>query len=101
MIVRFETLPDPKNPEGFLLTFETVGDLVRDVNPFTVTFKTKFDLDSAFLAAGIYLRDLSYSDPERNPLPDPEQDYEVNSDVLRKIGFDIPGDQPPNDRLLP
>jgi hypothetical protein len=101
MMVRFKTLPDPKSPEGFLLTFETVGDLVRDVNPLTVAFNTKFDLESAFLAAGIYLRDLSYPDPERSPLPDPEQDYEVNSDVLRKIGFDIPSDQPPNDRLLP
>jgi hypothetical protein len=90
MMVRFKTLPDPKNPEGFLLTFETVGDLVHDVNPLTVSFKNKFDLDSAFLAAGIYLRDRSHPDPERSALPNPEQDFEVTNDTLRKIGFDVP-----------
>ena len=90
MLVRFKTLPDPKNREGYLLSFETVGDLIQPVNLPTIAFKDKFSLDSAFIAAGIYLHELSQPDPERNPLPDPEEDYEVSSDVLRKIGFVIP-----------
>jgi hypothetical protein len=90
MAVRFKTLPDPKHPEGLLVTFETVGSLVHDVNPLTVAFKNKFALDSAFMAAGIYLRDINHPDPERSAFPDPEQDYEVDNDALRKIGFDIP-----------
>ena len=90
MMVRFKTVPDPKTPEGFILSFETVGDLVSSIDPPTVVFKSKFDLDSAFLAAGIYLRDISHPDPERSALPHPEQDYEVTKDILRKIGFDLP-----------
>jgi hypothetical protein len=90
MTVRFITLPDPKNPGGLLVTFETVGSVIRDANPFTVAFKNKFDLDSAFMAAGIYLRNVNDPDPARSPLPDPERDYDVDSDALRKIGFDIP-----------
>lgn len=90
MMVRFKTLPDPKNPEGFLVTYETVGSLVRDINPLTVAFKNKFELDSAFMAAGIYLRDATHPDPERSALPDPEEDYEVNIEALRQIGFDLP-----------
>ena len=90
MQVRFKTLPDPKNSEGFLLTFETIGGMVHDINPLTVAFKNKFDLDSAFMAAGIYLRDIAHPDPERSALPDPERDYEVSIDTLRTIGFDIP-----------
>jgi hypothetical protein len=90
MQVRFKTLPDPKNPEGLLLTFETIGGLVHQINPLTVAFKNKFDLDSAFMAAGIYLRDISHPDPERSALPNPEHNYEVSTDTLRTIGFDIP-----------
>jgi hypothetical protein len=88
--VRFKALPDPKNPEGFLLSFETVGGLVQGTNSLTVNFKSKFDLDAAFMAAGIYLRDISHPDPERSALPSPDQNYEVSNDLLRKIGFDIP-----------
>ncbi|HEX3968519.1 MAG TPA: hypothetical protein VHW70_11175 [Edaphobacter sp.] len=90
MQVRFKTLPDPKNPDGFLVTFETIGGLVHDDTPLTAAFKTRFDLDSAFMAAGIYLRDISHPDPERSGLPDPEKNYEVSSDTLRTIGFAIP-----------
>ena len=45
--VRFKTLPDPDNPGGFLVSFETVGSVVQQPNPLSVTFKSKFDLDSA------------------------------------------------------
>jgi hypothetical protein len=90
MMVRFKTVSDPENPEGLVLSFETVGDLVPSIDPPMVVFKSKFDLDSAFLAAGIYLRDISHPDPERSALPKPEQDYEVTKDILRKIGFDLP-----------
>ena len=91
MQVRFKTLPDPKHPGGFLVTFETVGGLLHNTtSPLTASFPSKFDLDSAFMAAGIYLRDLTHSDPERSALPDPERNYEVSSEALRKIGFDIP-----------
>jgi hypothetical protein len=58
-------------------------------NPLAVTFKSKFELDAAFIAAGIYLRDYSHLDPTENALPNPEKNYEVTNDALRKIGFDI------------
>jgi hypothetical protein len=90
VIVRFKTLPDSKNPEGLLVTFETIGGLVQNVNPLAVAFKNQFDLDSAFMAAGIYLRDVSHPDPERSAPPDPEKNFEVTLDMLRTIGFDIP-----------
>jgi hypothetical protein len=88
--VRFKTIPDPNNPKGLLLRFETVGGLVQGTNPLTVTFKSKFDLDSAFIAAGIYLRDVAHPDPERDAIPNPKINYEVSNDLLRKIGFDLP-----------
>jgi hypothetical protein len=88
--VRFKTLPDPRNPDGLLLSFENVGGLVPGTKPLTVSFKNKFDLDSAFVAAGIYLRDITHPDPERSALPDPEKNYEVSNDLLRKIGFNLP-----------
>jgi hypothetical protein len=90
MQVRFKTVRDPKNPEGLLVTYETVGSLVPDVNPLAVTFKSQFELDSAFMAAGIYLRDVSHPGPERSEPPDPEKNFEVTGDTLREIGFDIP-----------
>jgi hypothetical protein len=65
MQVRFKTLPDPKNPDGLLVTFETVGSLVQYINPLTVTFKSKFDLDSAFMAAGIYQLSIDCTMPLR------------------------------------
>ena len=89
-MVRFKTHPDPKDPEGFLVTYEIVGSLVQDTVPFTVAFKNRFELDSAFMAGGIYLRDATHPDPERSTLPNPERDYEVSIDTLRKIGFNIP-----------
>jgi hypothetical protein len=91
MQVKFKTVPDPKNPEGLVVTFETVGSLVENGNsPLAVTFKNQFALDSAFLAAGIYLRDVSHPDPERSEPSDPEKNFEVTPDTLRTIGFDIP-----------
>ncbi len=90
MQVKFKTVPDPKNPEGLLVTFKTVGSSVESVNPFTVTFKNQFALDSAFMSAGIYLRDVSHPDPERSAPPDPEKNFEVTWENLRTIGFDIP-----------
>jgi hypothetical protein len=90
MQVRFKTVRDPKNPEGLLVTYETVGSLVPDVSPLAVTFKSQFELDSAFMAAGIYLRDVSHPGPERSEPPDPEKNFEVSSNALRTIGFDIP-----------
>ena len=89
MQVRFKTVRDPKNPEVLLVTYEAVGSLVPDVSPLAVTFKSQFELDSAFMAAGIYLHDASHADPERNCLsPDPEKNFEVTVDSLRIIGFD-------------
>jgi hypothetical protein len=90
MQVRFKTIPDPNNPEGLIVTFETVGSLVENVSPFAVTFKNQSALDSAFLAARIYLRDVSHPDPERSQPPNPEKIFEVTADTLRTIGFDIP-----------
>jgi hypothetical protein len=90
MTVRFKTLPDPKNPQGLLLTFEIVDSLAHDENPLTVAFNNKFELDSAFMAAGIFLRDTTQPDPERTAIPDPDQHFEVDINALRKIGFDIP-----------
>jgi hypothetical protein len=93
--VQFHIFPDPDNPEGLILRYETVGSLIHDANPFAVTFKNKFDLDAAFLAAGIYLRDITHPDPERSALPNPSQNYEVTNDLLRKLGFDLPPTQTP------
>lgn len=90
MQVKFKTVPDPKTPEGLIVTFETVGSLVQDVKPLSVSFKNQFALDSAFLAAGIYLRDISHTSPERSEPPDPEKNFVVTPDTLRTIGFDIP-----------
>jgi hypothetical protein len=90
MLARFKTVSDPANSEGFLVTFETVGGLVPETTTLTVAFKSQFDLDSAFMAAGIYLRDVTHPGPERTLLPDPERDYQVTSDSLRLVGFDIP-----------
>jgi hypothetical protein len=73
MQVKFKTVPDPKNPKGLVVTFETVGGLVDNVSPFAVTFKNQFALDSAFLTAGIYLRDLSHPGPERSDLRIPRR----------------------------
>jgi hypothetical protein len=73
MVVRFKTIPDSKNPDGLLVTFETFGGLVQNINPLTVAFKNQFDLDSAFMAAGIYLQDASHPAPERSAPPDPEK----------------------------
>jgi hypothetical protein len=81
----------PRPEKLRLVTFETIGSVVENVNnPFAVTFKNQFALDSAFLAAGIYLRDVSHPDPERSAPPNPEKNFEVTADTLRTIGFDIP-----------
>lgn len=88
--VRFKCLPLPKNPQGILLKYERVGDLTHDENPLSVTFANTAELDSAFIAAGIYLHSYSYIDPERDARPEPDQNYEVTADSLRKIGFDLP-----------
>jgi hypothetical protein len=44
MQVRFKTIGDPKNPEGLLVTYETVGSLVPDVSPLAVTFQSPFSM---------------------------------------------------------
>jgi hypothetical protein len=71
--VKFTTSEDPTNPEGIVLGYEDVGGLVQEPNAVAVTFKSKFELDAAFLAAGIYLRDYSHLDPTENALPDPDK----------------------------
>ena len=88
--VKFRCLPDPKNPQGILLRYERVGGLTHEESPLSVTFGSTAELDSAFIAAGIYLHTYSHIDPERDARPDPEQNYEVTVDSLRKIGFDLP-----------
>jgi hypothetical protein len=93
MQVRFKTVRDPKNPEGLLVTYETVGGLVQDARSLPVSFQSQFELDSAFMAAGIYLRDVSHPGPERSEPPDPEKSFEVSRDNLRKIGVRPPEDE--------
>jgi len=87
--VKFKTSVDPTNPEGVILRFEDAGGLVQDSNPLAVTFGSRFELDASFIAAGIYLRDDCHYDPTKNALPNPEKNYEVTNDTLRKIGFNI------------
>jgi hypothetical protein len=87
--VKFKSSPDPKNQDGIVLGFDNAEGLSPGPSGLTVNFKNKFDLDSAFLAAGIYLRDNSHLDPTENALPHPDRNYEVTDDMLRKIGFDI------------
>jgi hypothetical protein len=88
--VKFRCLPAPGNPEGVILNYERVGGLTHEQSPLAVTFRDTAELDSAFIAAGIYLHAYSHIDPERDARPDPEQNYEVTEDALRKIGFHIP-----------
>jgi hypothetical protein len=88
--VKFKISPDPRSSEGLILSFEDVGELNHGANHLTVSFKSRFDLDSAFLAAGIYLRDNSQPDPERSATPTATQNYEVTDETLRVIGFAIP-----------
>ena len=87
--VKFISSADPNNSEGVVLRYEEVGGLVQRPNSLTVTFNSKFALDAAFLAAGIYLRDYSHLDPTENALPDSEKNYEVTNNALRTIGFDV------------
>jgi hypothetical protein len=88
--VKFTCTPDPKNPEGLLLKYEQQEDITHTPNPFTATFRSAADLDSAFIAAGIYLHSFGQPDPTRNIRPDPDKNYLVTDDTLRTIGFDIP-----------
>ena len=94
--VKFKCLPDPKNPEGILLTYERVGGLTHQQPPFTVTFHDIAELDSAFIAAGIYLHTYAHIDPEKDARPDPDRNYEVTDDSLRKIGFALPAKKNPD-----
>jgi hypothetical protein len=70
--------------------FEHVGDITHVDSPLKVVFEDEVKLAGAFLNAGLYLHSFSHPDPERDVMPDPEQNYEVNNDILRKLGFDIP-----------
>ncbi len=92
--VKFRGTPDPGHPGGIVLNYQRVGGLAHERSPLTVTFRDTAELDSAFIAAGIYLHTYSHMDPERDARPDPDQNYEVTEDALRKIGFDLP--RPPN-----
>ena len=88
--VKFKCLPDQALGEGIILTYERVGDLTHDPSPLSVVFRDRAELESAFIAAGIYLHSYSHIDPERDALPVPDQNYEVTIESLRKIGFDLP-----------
>jgi hypothetical protein len=88
--VKFKCLPDSKNPKGILLKYERVGGLTHEESPLFVTFGSIAELDSAFIAAGIYLHAYSHIDSERDARPDPDQNYEVTAESLRKIGFNLP-----------
>lgn len=56
-------------------------------------YKSQFDLDSAFLSEGIYLRDVSPPDPERSVSPDPTtQNYEVTDATLRRSDSRFPNE---------
>ncbi len=87
--VKFKCRPEPAHPDGIILTYERVGGLTHDPSPLAVTFRDTAELDSAFIAAGIYLHTYSHIDPERDARPDPDQNYEVTVESLRKIGFDL------------
>jgi hypothetical protein len=91
--VQFKCFPDPKNKEGILLKYVRVGSISHQQSPQAVTFASANELDSAFIAVGIYLHTYSHTDPERDARPDPEQNYEVTEESLRKLGFDIPSPQ--------
>ena len=88
--VKFNCLPDPKNSQGIVLSYERAGALAPDSSPLSVTFRDIAELDAAFLAAGIYLHSYSHVDPATDARPDPKQNYEVTVDSLRKIGFELP-----------
>ena len=88
--VKFRCLPDPDNDKGIILKYKQTGGLTQDENPFAVAFRDTAELDSAFIAAGIYLHSYSHVDPERDARPDPEQNYTVTEESLRKIGFQLP-----------
>jgi hypothetical protein len=63
--------------KGSLVTFKTVGSLVQDVNHLSVAFKNQFELDSAFMSADIYLRDVFPPRPRQAYLPIPRRNCEV------------------------
>lgn len=88
--VRFTCSPAPDNPEGIVMRYERVGALTQSPIPYSVTYRSIIALDAAFIAAGIYLHKFGEADPERDPRPDPKQNYEVTDDLLRTLGFDLP-----------
>jgi hypothetical protein len=88
--VRFITQPDPGHAGGFIMRYEQVGDIAHVDSPLKVVFEDEVKLEGAFLKAGIYLHSFGQADPERDVKTDPEQNYEVTNDTLRKLGFDIP-----------
>jgi hypothetical protein len=88
--VRFTCSPVPGNPRAIVMHYERVGALTQTPIPYSVTYPDIPDLDAAFISAGIYLHQLEQPDPERNPLPDPEHNYLVTDDTLRKLGFNLP-----------
>ncbi len=88
--VKFRCEPDPKNAAGIVMRFEKTEDLTHQPNPFTATFRSETELDSALIEAGIYLHSFGHADPERDVRPNPEQSYEVTDEMLRKLKFDIP-----------
>ena len=88
--VRFKTHPDPAHPGGIIMQYERVGDITHEASPLRVTYADKVKLQGAFLKAGLYLHKFGQADPEKNALPDPNQDYEVTNEMMREIGFVIP-----------
>ena len=88
-LVRFKTHPDPKNPGGIILRYLRATDITHEEIPLKVTFPDKVKLQGAFLKAGLYLRAYGHPDQDRDVMPDPNQNYEVNDQMMRDIGFDL------------
>jgi hypothetical protein len=60
--VKLKTSKRSKDSVDIVLRDEDVGGLVQGPSLLTITFRSKFELDAAFIAAGIYLRDASHLD---------------------------------------
>jgi hypothetical protein len=88
--VKFLTLPDPSHKGGFILSYDKVMKLSEDMSPLRVVFEDKVKLEGAFLKAGLYFHSFGKEDTAREVMPDQDQNYEVNDQMMRDIGFDIP-----------
>ena len=88
--VKFKVEADPSHKGGYILRYVHIADLVPNESPLKVVFEDGVKLEGAFLRAGLYLRSSPGENPGQEPMPDPEQNYEVNDQMMRAIGFNFP-----------